>query len=43
MRYGWEYLNAHNFFIFFTHRKEKKQMGGAGGKGKWNELDDGSE
>ncbi|KAL3769738.1 hypothetical protein ACHAW5_009198 [Stephanodiscus triporus] len=25
------------------HKKEKKQHGGAGGKGKWNELDDGSE
>ena len=23
-------------------RKEKKQGGGAGGKGKWNDLDDGS-
>jgi hypothetical protein len=24
------------------HRKEKKQGGGAGGKGKWNPVDDGS-
>ena len=24
------------------HRKEKKQGGGAGGKGKWNPIDDGS-
>ena len=23
-------------------KKEKKQQGGAGGKGKWNKLDDGS-
>ena len=23
-------------------RKEKKQHGGAGGKGKWNDIDDGS-
>eukprot|EP00571_Detonula_confervacea_P011188 CAMPEP_0172309840 /NCGR_PEP_ID=MMETSP1058-20130122/10738_1 /TAXON_ID=83371 /ORGANISM="Detonula confervacea, Strain CCMP 353" /LENGTH=61 /DNA_ID=CAMNT_0013022539 /DNA_START=63 /DNA_END=248 /DNA_ORIENTATION=- len=22
------------------HRKEKKQQGGAGGKGKWNKLED---
>ena len=25
-----------------TPRKDKKQGGGAGGKGKWNKLDDGS-
>lgn len=24
------------------NKKEKKQHGGAGGKGKWDELDDGS-
>jgi hypothetical protein len=24
------------------HQKEKKQHGGAGGKGKWNEVDDGT-
>eukprot|EP00339_Tiarina_fusa_P017552 CAMPEP_0117020342 /NCGR_PEP_ID=MMETSP0472-20121206/15481_1 /TAXON_ID=693140 ORGANISM="Tiarina fusus, Strain LIS" /NCGR_SAMPLE_ID=MMETSP0472 /ASSEMBLY_ACC=CAM_ASM_000603 /LENGTH=65 /DNA_ID=CAMNT_0004725533 /DNA_START=59 /DNA_END=256 /DNA_ORIENTATION=+ len=24
------------------NRKEKKQHGGAGGKGKWDEIDDGS-
>lgn len=24
------------------HQKEKKQHGGAGGKGKWDPLDDGS-
>jgi hypothetical protein len=30
--------NDHNF----SGEKEKKQHGGAGGKGKWNELDDGS-
>jgi hypothetical protein len=24
------------------HRKEKKNHGGAGGKGKWNDLEDGS-
>jgi len=25
------------------NRKEKKQHGGAGGKGKWNEIDDGTD
>ena len=24
------------------HSKEKKQHGGGGGKGKWNDLDDGT-
>jgi hypothetical protein len=24
------------------HQKDKKQHGGAGGKGKWNDLNDGS-
>jgi len=28
--------------IVRTLRKEKKQHGGAGGKGKWDDLDDGS-
>jgi hypothetical protein len=28
--------------IFTNFRKEKKQHGGAGGKGKWNEVDDGT-
>jgi hypothetical protein len=27
----------------FPDRKEKKQHGGAGGKGKWDELDDGTQ
>ena len=31
------------FDRFPTHdRKEKKQHGGGGGKGKWSDLDDGS-
>ena len=33
-------------FLFLPYnemfRKEKKQHGGGGGKGKWDELDDGS-
>ena len=24
------------------HRKDKKQHGGGGGKGKWNDIDDGT-
>ena len=24
------------------HQKDKKQHGGAGGKGKWNDMDDGT-
>ena len=29
-------------FKKYLFRKEKKQHGGGGGKGKWSDLDDGS-
>jgi len=37
-----KYARTHAHCITSHDRKEKKQGGGAGGKGKWNAIDDGS-